>query len=165
MTFSFIVNFDNTCILARCAIFNFFSYFLLFRLKSHTYMNELIKHSKNAFHWYFGNLKKDHEKRTTTTKLFAHYKNKWCQPSRQYTIQSAIVMRNRHTLISNNWGVVMSHACPAGHRIVQNIYFQRQDLYLMQNLLCKEHCTCARSTYIELIFNPATVITIVGSKE
>ena len=33
MTFSFIVNFDNTCILARCVTFNFgqfFSYFFTF---------------------------------------------------------------------------------------------------------------------------------------
>ena len=59
----------------------------------------------------------------------------------------------------------MSHACPAGHRIVQNIYFQRQDLYLVQNLSCREHCPCARSIYTEMIFNPATMITIFVSKE
>ena len=56
----------------------------------------------------------------------------------------------------------MSHACPAGHRIVQNIYFQRQDLLLVQNLSCKEHCPCARSIYIEMIFHPATIITILS---
>ena len=123
-----------------------------------------IHECKNAFHWCFRNLTTDYEKRTTTTKLYAHYKNKWCQPSLQYTIHCAIVMRNRHTLISNNWGVVMSHACPAGHRIVQNIYFQRQDLLLVQNLSCKEHCPCARSIYIEMIFNPAAIITIFVSK-